>query len=66
MSGALRLYCRIVHGGKPVVTIPLPLMAAINRVFMGGALSRELARMRIMQRVASQPRAEAVELLWPA
>jgi uncharacterized protein YbjT (DUF2867 family) len=33
---ALRLYCRIVHDGKPIVTMLLPVMRAIHRAFMGG------------------------------
>lgn len=51
MPDALRVYCKVVHGGKPVVTMPLAVMDAINRVFMGGGLTRELSLMRVMQRV---------------
>jgi uncharacterized protein YbjT (DUF2867 family) len=64
---ALRLYCRIVHGGKPVVTMPLPVMRAINRAFMRGGMSRELALMRLLQRVGEPTGVpEASELLGPA
>lgn len=48
---ALRIYCRLVSGGKRVVTVPLPLMSALNRVFMGGAMTRELGTMRLLQSV---------------
>jgi uncharacterized protein YbjT (DUF2867 family) len=64
---ALRLYCRLVHGGKRVITIPLPIMRAINRAFMRGGMSRDLALMRIMQRVGEPTGVpEASDLLGPA
>lgn len=67
LPDALRLYCRVVEGGKRVITMPLPVMAAINRAFMGGALTRELALMRLMQRVGEPAGApEAADLLGPA
>jgi uncharacterized protein YbjT (DUF2867 family) len=51
ISEALRIYCRIVEGGKRVITMPLPVMRAMNRLFMGGAMSRELGLMTVMQRL---------------
>ncbi len=64
---ALRLYCRVVHGGKPVVTMPLAVMRRINRLLMRGALTRELALMGVMQRVGEPTGVpEAGPLLGPA
>jgi hypothetical protein len=48
---ALRLYCSLVEPGKRVVTVPLPVMAAVDRLFMGGRLRRTVELMRLMQRV---------------
>ena len=67
LSGALRLYCRIVEGGRRVVTVPLPLMRTVNRVFMGGALSRQLALMAVMQRLDEPSKVpDAADVLGPA
>lgn len=64
---ALRLYCRVVEGGKRVVTVPLPVMKAINRVFMDGAMSRELGLMGVMQRLGEPSDVpDAAEVLGPA
>lgn len=64
---ALHLYCRVVHGGKPVVTMPLAVMRRINRLVMRGALTRELALMGVMQRVGEPTGVpEAGPLLGPA
>jgi hypothetical protein len=67
IADALRVYCRVMHGGKPVVTVPLGVMDLVNRLIMGGAMTRELTLMRIMQRVdepAEVP--SAGDLLGPA
>lgn len=48
---ALRFYCKTARGGKPVITVPLPVMAAVSRAFMGGGMTREISLMRLMQRV---------------
>lgn len=67
MPEALRLYCRVVHGGKPVVTMPLAVMRVINRLVMREAMTRELALMRVMQRVGEPTGVpEAGDLLGPA
>jgi uncharacterized protein YbjT (DUF2867 family) len=67
IAEALRVYCRIVEDGKRVVTAPLPVMKTVNRLFMSGAMSRELALMAVMQREgepAGVP--DAAEVLGPA
>lgn len=33
----------------PVITVPLPVMAVVNRAFMRGAMNREISLMRLMQ-----------------
>jgi uncharacterized protein YbjT (DUF2867 family) len=67
ISEALHLYCRIAEGGKRVLTVPLPVMKAINRLFMGGGMSRELALMAVMQRLGEPSNVpEAAEVLGPA
>lgn len=48
---ALRLYCSIVAPGTSVTTVPLPVMAAVDRLFMGGGLRRTVALMRLLGRV---------------
>ena len=64
---ALRLYCRVVEGGKRIVTVPLPAMKAINRLFMGGAMSRELGLMVLMQRLGEPSDVpDAARVLGPA
>ncbi len=67
ISEALRLYCRVVEGGKRVVTVPLPVMKVVNRLFMGGAMSRELALMAVMQRLGEPSNVpDAAAVLGPA
>lgn len=67
LSDALRLYCRIVEGGRRVVTVPLSVMRTVNRVFMGGAMSRELALMAVMQRLGEPSKVpDAGDVLGPA
>ena len=61
------MYCRLVERGKRVVTVPLPVMKAINRAFMGGGMSRELALMTVMQRLGEPSDVpDAAEVLGPA
>jgi hypothetical protein len=36
------------------VTVPIPLMRAVNSLFMGGRLTRELNLMRTMQRLGER------------
>lgn len=67
IADALRVYCRVMHGGKPVVTVPLGVMDLANRLIMGGAMTRELTLMRIMQRVGEPAEVpSAGNLLGPA
>ncbi len=66
IADALRVYCRIAAGGKRVLTAPLPMMRALNRTFMRGAMTRELDLMRVMQRVGEPTNVpEASEVLGP-
>ena len=48
---ALGIYRRIVAPDKQLVTIPLPVMAAIDRLFMGGKLAANLQIMRLLARL---------------
>lgn len=67
IGDALRVYCRIVEEGKRVLTAPLPVMRALNRTFMRGAMTRELDLMRVMQQVGEPTDVpDAAELLGPA
>ena len=47
---ALGIYRRIVAPDKRLVTIPLPVMAAIDRLFMGGKLAANLQIMGLLAR----------------
>jgi uncharacterized protein YbjT (DUF2867 family) len=51
IADALRLYCSIVAPGKTVVTVPLPVMAAVDRLVGGGRLRRTIDLLRLMQRI---------------
>jgi uncharacterized protein YbjT (DUF2867 family) len=51
IGDALRRYCSIVEPGTRVLTVPLPVMAAADRLLMGGRLRRTLELLRLMQRV---------------
>ena len=67
IGDALRVYCRIVEGGKRVVTAPLPVMRALNRTFMRDAMARELDLMGVMQRVGEPTNVpDASDVLRPA
>ncbi len=67
IAEALRLYSAVVEGAKRVVTVPLPVMKAINRLFMGGAMRRELGLMALMQRLGEPSDVpDAAEVLGPA
>lgn len=48
---ALETYRRIVARDKRLVTIPLPVMAAIDRLFMGRKLEPNLQIMRLLARI---------------
>lgn len=51
---ALAIYRRIVIPDKRLVTIPLPVMATIDRVFMGGKLASNLQIMRLLARLGER------------
>ena len=50
----LDTYRRIVVPDKRLVTIPLPVMAAIDRFFMGGKLAPNLQIMRLLARIGER------------
>jgi uncharacterized protein YbjT (DUF2867 family) len=47
---ALDLYCRIVGPAMRVVTVPIPVMRIVDRLFMTGELGPTLDLMEVMQR----------------
>jgi NADH dehydrogenase len=51
---ALDTYHRIVAPDKRLVTIPLPVMATIDRLFMGGELAPNLQIMRLLARLGER------------
>lgn len=51
---ALGIYRQIVAPDKRLVTIPLPVMAAIDRAFMGGKLAPNLQIMRLLARIGER------------
>jgi uncharacterized protein YbjT (DUF2867 family) len=51
---ALDLYRRIVAPGKRLITIPLPVMATIDRFFMGGKLASNLQIMRLLAQLGER------------
>ena len=51
---ALGIYRQIVAPDKRLVTIPLPVMSAIDRLFMGGKLAPNLQIMRLLARLGER------------
>jgi len=51
---ALRLYRDIVRPELRCVTVPIPVMAAANRLLMGGTLTGPLQLMRLLERVGER------------
>jgi uncharacterized protein YbjT (DUF2867 family) len=51
---ALAIYRRIVAPDKLLVTIPLPVMSTIDRIFMGGKLAPNLQIMRLLGRLGER------------
>ena len=51
---ALRLYRDIVRPELRCVTVPIPVMAAANRVLMGGKLTGPLQLMRLLERLGER------------
>ena len=51
---ALRLYRDIVRPELRCLTVPIPLMAAANRVLMGGKLTGPLQLMRLLERLGER------------
>ncbi len=61
---ALDTYHQIVVPDKRLVTIPLPVMATIDRFFMGGKLASNLQIMRLLARIGERgDQAAAIDLL---
>ncbi|MFN2564599.1 MAG: SDR family oxidoreductase [Gemmatimonadaceae bacterium] len=54
IAEALRAYCSIVEPDKQATVVPLPVMALVNRLFLGGKLTREITLMRLMRRVGER------------
>ena len=54
LQQALGIYRRIVAPDKRLVTIPLPVMAAIDRLFMGGKLAANLQIMGLLARLGER------------
>ena len=64
---ALGTYCSIAAPGTRVVSVPLPIMATVDRVFLGRKLRRTLDTMRLLQRLGERGDASETEgLLAPA
>jgi uncharacterized protein YbjT (DUF2867 family) len=51
---ALDIYRRVVAPDKRLVTIPLPVMATIDRLFMGGKLAPNLQIMHLLSRLGER------------
>ena len=51
LAAGLRLYCTLVEPGTRVLSLPLPVMALVDRLVLRGALRDTLALMRVIQRV---------------
>ena len=51
---ALGIYRQIVAPDKRLVTIPLPVMSAVDRLFMGGKLAPNLQIMRLLARLGER------------
>ena len=61
---ALGIYRQVVVPDHRLITIPLPMMSVIDRLFMGGRLAPNLAIMRLLARLGEHgDPAEANELL---
>ncbi len=54
LGQALGIYRQIVAPDKRLVTIPLAVMATIDRVFMGGKLAANLQLMRLLARLGER------------
>ena len=51
ISNALQAYCSTVEPATKMTTVPLPVMAVADRLFMGGRLRRTIDLVRLMQQV---------------
>jgi uncharacterized protein YbjT (DUF2867 family) len=51
LHSALGIYQQTVVPDRRLITIPLPVMAAIDRIFMGGKLASNLQIMRLLARL---------------
>lgn len=64
LHNALGIYRQIVVPDRRLITVPLPVMSLIDRLFMGGKLAPNLAIMRLLARLGERgDPAEANELL---
>ena len=54
IAAGLRLYCTLVEPGKRVLSLPLPLMALVDRLVLRGKLRDTLDLMRVIQRVGER------------
>jgi uncharacterized protein YbjT (DUF2867 family) len=60
---ALRTYRRIVTPNRPLVTIPLPVMSTLDRLFMGGKLAPNLQIMGLLARIGEHGNPAAADEL---
>jgi uncharacterized protein YbjT (DUF2867 family) len=51
---ALGIYRQIARPGKRLITVPLPVMSIVDRLFMGGKLSANLQIMHVLARRGEQ------------
>jgi uncharacterized protein YbjT (DUF2867 family) len=51
---ALGIYRQIAVPGKRLITVPLPVMSIVDRLFMGGKLSANLQIMHLLARLGEQ------------
>ena len=54
IKAALQLYSSLVAPRKRVVTVPLQVMSAVDRIFMGGKLRAQLQLMGVLERLGER------------
>ncbi len=59
LAEALRLYVALVEPRARVVSVPVPLMSAIDRLFLGGTLGPAIAITRLLQALGERGDPEA-------
>ncbi len=55
VGDALEQYSTIVVPGTRVVTVPLPLMRAVDSLVLRGAMARQLHTMRLLEEIGEEP-----------